>query len=85
MEWGGIRCILFTFFTAKISGRARENVIRLTDFLLILPAFLSALVSSAPFFFHDDFFLFFLSLSLLFYDISCLKAENWSKLARTRD
>lgn len=55
-------------------------MIRLTDFLLISPAFLSALVSPCAVFLP----FFFLPPPIFFTDISCLKAENWSELARSR-
>lgn len=70
--------IPFTFSSRRLRTRKSGND-PLTDFLLISPVFLSALVS--PFFSRDRLF-FLLPASLFFTDISCLKAENWSKLAR---
>lgn len=82
MEWGkdllhmALR-VPFTFLSRRLRTRKSRND-PLTDFLLISFAFLSALVS--PFFSRDR--LSFSPPPPFFTDISCLKAENWSKLAR---
>lgn len=75
------RCVYplqFFFFLSRRLRTRKAGMIPLTDFLLISPAFLSALVSPAPFFSRDRFSFF----PFFFTNISCLKAENWSKLVR---
>lgn len=70
------------FFSPRRLAKERENMICLTDFLLNFSrlSFHSRVIGIV--FLPRSFF--FLRSPLLFYDISCLKTENWSKLARSR-
>lgn len=78
-----IRCVLSSlfFFTAKISGRTRKCDLFDRFPLKFLPPFFPLSCHRHRF---SPTIVFLIRSPLLFYDISCLKTENWSKLARAR-